>query len=105
MKGQIIARSGDHQLCPYCRIRLPIEATVCNGCGAEKGYWRYNGIVFGRWIIWVLLFVALAVAFLAGTDTSRSAETQSGMKGIMFFALMFAGICAFRLWSKPLWYR
>ena len=34
--------------CPFCMREIADGASVCQGCGAQKGYTQAQGIIYGR---------------------------------------------------------
>ena len=92
--------------CPYCHSAIHADATVCRGCGAEKGYFRHNGVVFGHAAVKVLRVIALLIAAGCGfvwlTDES-SFKTMFGFFAVV--SLFFAGLFSLNLFSGPSWYR
>lgn len=96
-----------HQICPHCQSAVHAEATVCRGCGAEKGYFRNNGIVFGYTAVQALRAIALLIAIACGiawlSDSSEMGKSLFGFGAVV--SLVFAGLFSINLFAGPSWYR
>lgn len=67
--------------CPFCQTEINPGATVCTGCGAERGYIALQDRVYGR--PWALMY-GVVLAGLIGVAFLGSGEAVMQLIGLGF---------------------
>lgn len=86
--------------CPYCATEVPDIATVCTGCGAQRGYTQADGKVIGRegtLMGFLALFAVGIVGVLFVLLSSRPVGSPAIGPGDIFWGAIGGGALIYSL--------
>lgn len=92
--------SNEIQACAFCMAEAPIEATMCQGCGANKDaaktnlkVWLFRAFFIAPSLLLAVLFV---VSLFGLADGNYFAALITGFLGFLFFCIGWSGECCRR---------